>query len=101
MRRCPRQKQGSSSQPPSTSVGNNTPLASWLQQRFDERRRSAAQRRLSCTVLQLMPLERVAELIVAEAQRHCSRALVEPISVQRILEQLALIGRDGGAEVVG
>src|SRR5437868_4462846 len=39
------------------------------------------------------------KLVVAEAQSRCGSALIEAVAVERILEQLALIIRDGGAEV--
>jgi hypothetical protein len=55
----------------------------------------------SGSVLQAMPLQGVAELVVTEAERSGGRALVEAVAAERIFKQLALIIGNGRAEVVG
>src|SRR4051794_40615410 len=70
-----------------------TPLSEPFQPRFDEATSGILRRR----ILKLMTLQRVAQLVVAKTERGRGRALVEAVSAQRFLEQLALIGRDGTA----
>src|SRR4051812_16047187 len=52
-------------------------------------------------VLQLVPLERVPKLVVAEVECGGGGALVEAVTLQGLLEELALIFGDRGAEVFG
>jgi len=48
-----------------------------------------------------MPLQGMAKLVVAQAQRHRRGALVEAVAPQRILEKPPLIVGNRGAEVIG
>src|SRR4051794_18685691 len=80
-----------------TSIGkraHHTPVRCGIHPSFDQR--SSLGR-----VLQSVPLERMPKLVVAQAQRCRGRPLVEPISIEGVLEQTALIVRDRGAEVAG
>ena len=52
-------------------------------------------------VEQFVPLQGVAQLVVAEPERRRRSALVEAISRQSVLQQLPLISGNGAPEVVG
>ena len=51
--------------------------------------------------MKLVTLQRMAKLVVAKPKRNCSRALVEAVATESILEQRTLIVRNRGAKVVG
>src|SRR5438445_13015783 len=61
----------------------------------------AGSNRLGRCILQLVSLQRVAELVVTEAERGGGRALVEAVAPERVFEQLALVSRDRATEVAG
>src|SRR5690349_21502335 len=52
-------------------------------------------------VEQLVTLQSVAQLIVAEAERGGGRALIEAVALEAILEQRTLVSGDCCPEVVG
>src|SRR5438067_6862603 len=108
--RSPQPQTKFSSEPPLASRTTHTPIHGSVHRRFDQwiSARSggtvqlyAGSSRLSCTVLQLVPLERVPKLVVAKIERGRRGPLVEPVAAERVLEKLALIFGDGRTEVSG
>src|SRR6476469_2346432 len=78
--------------------GLNTPFRDGPLGLFDQWHSSRST--LSCRILQLVPLEGMAELVVAKIQRCGRRTLIEAIATERLLEDLAFVVGHGRAEIV-